>query len=120
MNVIEGAYFVSGENEERNHLAIRPAIDSSRDKIEWWDTSRGEGLFFKTISYEEGSLSKLPKNIYIVTKDDENITLQLISLELFNKKLRDKVAISPKTTFKNDEEVQQAFLNVQEYSKEVS
>jgi len=108
----EQVYYVDApEKMHMNPVAIRPKIRENR--IEWEDTSRGTTFRTKKIEIlnpktAEAGEKSVPNEIEILTGKDETITLQLLSLKIFNEKVRDRVAGKPE--FHSDQELREYYL----------
>ncbi|CRX37547.1 hypothetical protein [Estrella lausannensis] len=103
----EDVYYVESLKKDSyiNPIAIRPTIVGER--IEWADTSRGTYRKFKQIQVmPENQLS--PERINILAKDDEEITLTRMTLDVYNRFLKHRVAGQP--SFNSDEELKQHYL----------
>lgn len=103
----EDVYYVESAKKDSviNPIAIRPTIVGER--IEWADTSRGTYRKFKQIQIipeNQGS----PEKIHILAKDDEQITLVRLTLDVYNRFLKHRVAGQP--AFTSDNEVKQHYL----------
>lgn len=113
--MIPAVYYVSwpGEkNETLSHLAIRPRINESAKKIEWWDTDRGHGVHFTKILFddkENKNLNSIPNKIEISTNDG-TITLQFLTKQIFDIKVLNNIGHSDGLEVKDTQEVQDLFL----------
>lgn len=101
-------YYVHSSNPEvtMNLIAIRPIIGDHL--IEWGDTSWGTRLQFKRIDIDKDKNDQYPKEIRIITKDGQEITLTLLNLENYNAHVREWVV--GQISFNSDEELQQYYL----------
>lgn len=101
-------YYVetSSKNIPINPIAIRPSVQGNI--IEWADTSRGTYRHFRHIKLEPES-RETPEKIHIQTDKKEEITLTRLTLDVYNRYLRHRVAGSP--AFASDEEVKKHYLN---------
>lgn len=103
-----------------NPVAIRPKIDNSN--IIWEDTSNGtsfelskitkiafDGSEFKGTVASLPSVTKIPNKIDIETDDGLEISLEALTLEIYNKSVKSRVYGSP--AFANTEAVQKYYLS---------
>lgn len=94
------AYYVEAPKDyPTNPVAIRPKVQG--DIILWEDTSRG-----KTLRVQE--IKESPNRIDITTKDGLTYSLILLTKDLYDKKVKDRVMLPP--SFKTDQEVQEFYL----------
>jgi len=109
--ILEGVYYVDSPDMAVGHIAIRPTF--TEKQATWDDTSNGMVVHLDNSS----SLWKQLKNrtpnslldrIDIVFQKNKTITLQYLTLDVFNKKLKSQVVGSP--TFSNTEELQHYYL----------
>lgn len=102
-NQYNHVYYVEKQKGERSFspVAIQPVVSGKR--IEWQDTSRGICLEITNINFEEDE-----EKIDIVTTDGEAITLVMLTLELYNEKVKRHVTGSPE--FHSTEELQNYYL----------
>lgn len=95
-------YYVEGTGKRSfNLIAIEPRVIEKR--IEWQDTSRGVCLNVINVTSEENE-----EKISILTREGEIVILTLLTLHLYNEKVKRYVAGSPE--FCSTEEIQQYYL----------
>lgn len=99
------------EDEILNPIAIRPNIEQGM--IRWDDTGRGVSLPLDTIQYEPANCdinTTAPKVITLVTRG-QTLRLEFLTKEIFDAKLKNRVAAGRQLNFKNDSEVQNFYLS---------
>lgn len=107
VKVFEKIYYVQSTKRSLNPIAICPKI---RDKmIEWGDTNKGTSLHYKRVNLSTNDSKDVPKTIEVITEDQEKIILTYLTLDLYNKHVRSRVAEQP--NFKSEEELQNFYLN---------
>ena len=107
---IDAVYFVSCDDPKLrlDPIAIRPTFESLQ--VMWEDTGPGTILDMKKSNISsESKKAKLPEKIKIETDDGKHITLIKMTLNLFNKHVRNQAAGNP--DFHSDSELQEYYLN---------
>lgn len=89
-----------------NPIVIRPHVVN--DRVEWEDTDRGGYIKFQKIE-----ISKTHKQIRITGKAGEVILLTLLTLKIYNEKLKHRVSGHPE--FSSDDELMNYYLNTNFY-----
>lgn len=89
-----------------NPIAIRPRIYV--DRIEWEDTSNGARISFKEIEVGQDQ-----KKIKIISKEGYVVILSILTLALFDEKVRHRVAGNLQV--KTDKELSDYYLNTNFY-----
>lgn len=115
-----GVYYAESmtKNRDVNPVAICPLIKGK--SIRWGDTSHGTAKKIAEIQLfgENGEMQavgakakddKIPSKIVVKTSDDEMVVLTKMTLDVYNRFVRHRVAGSP--DFKSDDEVQAYFMN---------
>lgn len=116
----EGVYYAESmtRGHNLNPVAICPKINGK--KIEWGDTSHGTArkiaeirLFDKqgtTVSDNRANPKvSSPEKIVLKTEDNELVQLTKMTLDVYNRFVRHRVAGNPE--FHSDDEVQSYFMN---------
>jgi len=98
---IQGVYYVDTPSKV-GHVAIRPTF---QEKIARWEDTSGNRTV--RLSQPMKELPALPSRIELVF-EKQITTLEYLTLELYNEKLKSKVVGSP--TFSSTEEVQRYYL----------
>ena len=103
-------YFVqSTDDPAANPVAIRPAVYENR--IEWGDTAHGKvlvGAHVDNLADVAGQAA--PDVIKITARDQKHYTLIKLTLEIYNKSVRDIVAEKPE--FPTTEALQKHYLTL--------
>ena len=104
----EAVYYVQSDEDELkvNPIGIRPHITNN---MVWWDDtnpSRGTSFSIKKINAVKGE--KPPEKIEIITDEGKKVTLTYLTLDVYNKNIRDKVPGKP--SFHNNKELQDFYL----------
>lgn len=109
---IHAVFYVDSPDIEVGHIAIRPTF--SLHKAKWEDTS-AHGMIvhlaqssFNVEEYKKQP-SVLPEKIVLISRDTETFTLQPLTLELYNEKIRDRAVGNKK--FASTEELQKFYLD---------
>ena len=102
----EHIYYVECKERALNPLAIRPELQQGR--VLWEDTSRGTDVKVQKIALDFGG-QEYPKAIDISTTQNLNIRLTLLTLDIYNKNVKHRVAGKPE--FPNEESLISYFLN---------
>jgi len=114
MNIINGVYYV--DSPDMNHIAIRPEILKSA--ISWEDTSHGKVLNCTQLLIDGKNidlstpivLNKIPDTIEIITEKG-TCKLQKLTAKIFNEKLKNSVPLGKNKIFKDDNSIQQFYLD---------
>lgn len=104
-----GVYYVES-SISREPVAIRPHLKNHF--MEWGDTSRGSHVELDSIKFTPSPREQpgsIPEKIEILSKRGEKLTLIFLSLELYNNKVKKRVAGRPE--FNSQEELQNYYLN---------
>lgn len=107
---VEAVYFVSCDDPKLrlDPIAIRPTFESSR--VMWEDTGPGTILDMKKSNISsESKKAKLPEEITIEMDNGKHITLTKMTINLFNKHIRERAAGNP--DFHSDSDLQEYYLN---------
>ena len=104
----EQVYYAETTNRDRplNLIAIRPKIEG--DHIEWEDTSWGTRFEVMSIQFKQEKTDLFPQQIIISLKNGEAITLQKLTLSIYDEKV--KHWVMGKIAFNSDEELQNYYL----------
>lgn len=112
---VDKAYFVQATEDFVNPVAIRPKFD--RGLISWEDTSRGKVVECTKVTFDNKNADEakesIPKKIVVQSKEDGEYVLTLLTKEVFDKFVKDRVA-GP-LEFDNDEAVQKYYLSTNFY-----
>ncbi|NGX59824.1 MAG: hypothetical protein KR126chlam3_00981 [Chlamydiae bacterium] len=117
---LEGVYYVESPGRPLGHIAIRPKF--REQDVEWDDTSTGISMRLDPTSHHWEQLksqapnSHLEKIAFVYSKQKKQITLRYLTLELYNEKLKSKVAGKP--SFSSTEELQKYYLSTDFYRTE--
>lgn len=106
--MIEAVYYVECDDADEpiDPIAIRPTIQSHQ--VIWEDT--GHGRVFHTTKIEINTEDEmLPEKITIQTDKGYHITLVKMTLDLFDKKVKELAAGNPE--FSSDKEIQDYYLH---------
>jgi hypothetical protein len=111
----ESVYYVESSNDlSLDGMAIRPTI--KQDRISWEDTGRGRSFQFnqinlipEDINYLDMDKKIIPGRINFTTVRGKKIQLAVLTLAIFNNKIKDSVA-GP-LNFQSDEELINYYLN---------
>lgn len=110
---INGVYYLESGNPHTNPIAIRPEF-TPPDYISWKDTSHGRILHVKHVFLDgteiKEALVKLPERMQIESSSGEIYQLVKLTKDIFDKKLRQRVAGGDSLSFNNDQEVQEYYL----------
>lgn len=120
---IKGVYYLSSKNENMNPIAICLMIIHNR--VEWQDTNTGRSIKYKKILLDKKDITNdlketiqpgknetpIPDTIEIESENNESFTFKKLTLEYFNKFLKNKVASGETLNFKNDNELQNYYIN---------
>ncbi len=100
---LQHVYYVEAPSQKKpmGSIAINPYVIKNR--FEWSDTSRGNYIKITAIK-----ISDMQDEIEITTDEGEKIKFVMLTLKIFNEKVRDKVGGK---TFATDQEVQDFYLN---------
>lgn len=104
----EAVYYVHTEEKSvpLNPIGIKPRIQNGKA---WWDdTTPGRGRSFRITNVEMNQAETPPKKIEITTDDGKKVTLTYLTLDVYNKNVREKVV--GKLNFNSDQEVQAYYL----------
>lgn len=107
-----GVYYVTSSRENLNPVAIRPTVRGNT--IQWEDTSRGITLTFTQINSPSNPASTaqasqlLPEKIVLKTPGNDSVTLEKMSLVVYNRFVKDRVAGNPE--FGSDQELENYYL----------
>jgi hypothetical protein len=96
-----------------NPVAIRPTIDEQEKTIYWEDTSRGTSCRYTKIHItlpSSDTTNQTPVKIQVTTSRGD-VILQKLTLDIYNKYVKDRVAGRP--TFHYDEEVRDYYLQTE-------
>lgn len=108
---LEGVYYVESPDRRIGHIAIRPKFQEKR--AEWDDTSTGmtTRLADSSMHWQQLKQDSTPllMKIDLVLYNYKHLTLQYLTLEFYNEKLKSKSVGN--LTFSSTEEVQQYYLN---------
>lgn len=108
---LEAVYYVETADKKRGEIAIRPSFQGKN--VTWDDTSNGRVVHLDAESPHWTQLNKQSQNslvekISVVFKDHTSATLQYLTLDLYNEKLKSRVVGSP--DFSSTEELQNYYL----------
>jgi|HubBroStandDraft_6_1064221.scaffolds.fasta_scaffold2372995_1 hypothetical protein len=100
-------YYVTSNDPKSslNPIAIKPEVRESIKTALWEDTSKGKSVRYKSYQVDD---PKTPQKITIIT-DYEVITLVRLTLDIYNKFLKQHVAKQP--SFSSDKELREFYLN---------
>ena len=86
---INAVYFVEAAHTDKhfNPIAIRPTIFNER--CDWEDTSRGAFFYYEAL--EIINKNEPPKTIKLIGTDDSEVTLTLMTVNIFNSKVKPNV-----------------------------
>ncbi len=103
----EAVYYAESDNLPINPIAIRPTI---HDRLIWWnDTTPGRGRSFEIVKLEvHNGSNSIPESIECLTKEGKKVTLRLLTNDLYNQKVKEKVFGKP--DFTTDESIQKYYL----------
>lgn len=96
-------YYIETNTTNRDFAPIAIAPHIIQNRIEWSDTSRGDFVFFKNIA-----LSPSEDKIEITTEEGDKVILKLLTLPIYNEKIRRWAAHQP--IFNSDNELQDYYL----------
>ncbi|CRX37548.1 hypothetical protein [Estrella lausannensis] len=115
-----GVYYAESMTKDKsvNPVAICPLVKGR--SIQWGDTSQGTAKKIAEIQLfgdngesqavgAKNNDNTLPSKIVVTTSDDEMVVLTKMTLDVYNRFVRHRVAGSP--DFKSDDEVQAYFMN---------
>lgn len=104
----EKVYYVHSKDPKvlLNPIAIRPYVLG--DRVEWEDTDRGGYIKFEKIE-----ISPSHRQIKITGKNSEVVLLTLLTLKIYNERLKHLVGGHPE--FSSDEELMNHYLNTNFY-----
>jgi hypothetical protein len=88
-------------------IVITPEIEGRR--ISWSGASGGRGFSFECDSIVKNPDQPIPKTIKIEI-DNNEMTLELLTLEIFNRSVKSTVYQGHQLNFKNDAEVQNYYI----------
>lgn len=90
-----------------NPIAIRPEIHE--DMVLWEDTGRGKIVYLGEIKNIHKLSNGPPETLEITSREGRKYLLKKLTLEIYNKNVRDKVALQK--TFPSDEALQNFYLS---------
>jgi hypothetical protein len=96
-------YYVETNTAKRSFNPIAIAPHSIQNRIEWYDMGRGDFVIFKTFA-----VSPLEDMIEITTEEGDQVILKLLTLPVYNERIRPWVAHQP--IFISENELQNYFL----------
>lgn len=115
---LEGVYYVESPNVPMGRLAIRPSF--LQKQATWDDTASGMIVHLDASSPHWKEVSEKKPNALLEKIDlifrKHQVTLRFLTLELYNEKLKSKVAGHP--AFSSTEELQKYYLNTDFYITE--
>ena len=109
--IFNHVYYVCSPNSDilMGAIAIRPELSSNKKKISWEDTSGNISVLIKEIDFNGSSLPPLgPERIKITSDRGEDIELQLLTLDIYNAKIK-PIAVDP-PAFQSTDAVQAYYL----------
>ncbi len=103
----EAVYYVQSDedNLKVNPIGIRPHI--VKNMVWWDDTNPTRGTSF-TVRKVDAATGNKPEKIEILTDDGKKVTLTYLTLDIYNKNIRNKVPGKP--SFHTDKELQDFYL----------
>src|SRR5262245_47040829 len=90
----ERAYFVeTATTNPVNPVAIRP--ESFENRVQWMDTSKGKVVLLGKVENIDKFEKKPPDLIELTSKEGERYRLHNLTLDLYNKRVKDRVMLPP-------------------------
>ncbi len=117
---LEGVYYVESPDRPLGHIAIRPKF--MEHDAEWDDTSMGVAVHLDDSSpHWEQVHTTSPENLIdrislVYNRTKRAITFQYLTLDIYNEKLKSKVAGHP--SFSSTKDVQEYYLKTNFYRSE--